>query len=219
MTNGFIIRGSLCLLSLFTTIGSAKAAVVPLNGTFGFTPLGDVSYSGADLEDAVSITLPSMELINTVPAIYNGNPNDFFSGPASISLGAQVAIAPLTLNMPVISGSFSSVSFINFLDIPGSGTPGDHFDFDLLELEKTSSGPSSLNLYGTGILHDSQGHFADTPGIISIAFTQTGQIGAVNASFSVATSSVPEPGTITTGAFAIAFLLIGSVCWSRRSAH
>ena len=182
-----------------------------LSGTFGFTPVGTITYSGTDLEHASSVSFPSTEIVNTVPETYNGGPNDFFTGGSMIPLLSQVTLTALNLSLPALFGSFTTVNNPDFLTISGGTAPNDRFDFDLVELMKTSNGSASLDIFGRGILHDTQGVFADTPGLLSIAFTQTGQNGAVNASFSVATSAVPEPGTFFAGFSALAIFLVASL--------
>ena len=203
----WVLLGAACL--------QVKAAM-PLSGTFGFTPIGTVTYSGSTLGQAASVTLPVLDIVNTVPPTYQGAANDFYSGAGSIPLLSHVIIDPSTLNLPSIFGSFVSVNYLNFLTISDGTSPANRYDFSLLGLMKTSNGASDLEVYGQGILHDTQGVFADTAGILSIAFTQTGQSGAVNASFSVATSAVPEPGTFAVGVFAAALVILGIPVCARR---
>jgi hypothetical protein len=203
-----ICRGkNMCLrstVSLFLLLFAAvplKGAVL-LNGTFGFAPVGTVTYNGASLGEAESVKLPSTEIVNTVPLMYNRSPNDFYSGPNRIPLLSYVSIDPLTLQLPSVGGSFVSVNYLNFLVVSDGTTPAGRYDFNLVELMKTSAGGSDLEVYGQGILHDTQGIFADTPALLSIAFTQPGSGGAVNASFSLASTTVPEPGTVAAGVIA-----------------
>lgn len=196
------------LMLLNATCGQTQAAVA-LNGTFGFTPIGTITYSGSNLGQADSVTFPGIEVVNTVPPTYNGAANDFSSGAAGIPLLSHVTINPSSLNLPSVSGTFIPVSDVNFLVISDGTSPADRFDFSLLGLMKTSSGPSDLEVYGEGILHDTQGVFSDTTGLLGIAFTQSGSSGAVNASFSVATSVVPEPGTMAAGCLAVGCVLLG----------
>lgn len=208
----------LCLLLGTGLLSRAGAAVVDLNGTFGFTPVGEITYTGPSLAQAGSIVLPSLELVNTVPANYGGRVNDFAAGPSSIALGSSINLnnGNGTLTLPSVQGVFTSVNFPDFLRISSGTTPANRYDFDLLELMTTSNGFSTLNVSGLGVLHDSLGIFADTPGIISIAFTQTGLGGAVNASFSVA-SAVPEPGTFAAGLCALGSVVFYGLARNRRS--
>ena len=204
---------------LFLAAGPWEAsAALALNGTFGFTPIGTISYSGLNLGQADSVTLPATEVVNTVPITYDGAANDFYAGSSAIPLLSHLAVNPSTLTLPSVWGSFVPRGYVNFLVISDGTNPNNRYDFSLLSLMKTSNGPSDLEVYGEGILHDTQGVFADTTGLLSIAFTQTGQNGAVNASFSVATSVVPEPGTLVAGCFAFGWVLIGSFAYGRRSA-
>src|SRR5260221_4347465 len=76
------------------------AAAVALNGTFGFTPIGNISYSGPNLGQADSVTLPATEVVNTVPATYNGVANDFYAGSSAIPLLSHLEVNPLTLSLP-----------------------------------------------------------------------------------------------------------------------
>jgi hypothetical protein len=204
------------LLVLLITAGAtccANAAVEAISGTFGFTPVGDITYTGADLQQASAVTFPSLEVVNTVPAAYNGSANDFATGASSIPLGSFVTInnGNGTLTLPAVQGVYTPAIYPNFLGISNGTTPSDRFDFDLVELMRTSSGSSSLDVFGMGILHDTLGIFSDTPGLISIAFSQSGQGGAVNASFSVASTVVPEPGTLVAGLCALGFVLLCSL--------
>jgi len=207
----------ICSLLLLVGACANTNAAVELNGTFGFTPIGDIAFSGTDLEHASSVTFPSTEVVNTVPSTYNGSPNDFFAGTTGIPILSHVTLSPLTLSLSALSGSFSAVNYPAFLEVSSGTAPNNRYDFDLLELMKTSNGSSSLDIYGKGILRDTQGVFADTPGLFSIAFTQTGQGGAINGSFSIATTAVPEPGTFLAGFCALGFLLLGSFTWAKRS--
>lgn len=204
----------LCLLGF--GVSESKAAVT-LNGTFGFIPIGTVTYTGTSLGEADSVNLPATEMVNTVPANYGGAANDFYTGSAAIPLLSHVTVNPLTLGLPSVWGSFMAASEPNFLLISDGTSPANRFDFSLVELMKTSSGASDLELYGQGVLHDTQGIFADTPGQISIAFTQTSQTSAVNVSFSVATSVVPEAGTLTAGCVAAGLALLEFVNLARKS--
>ncbi len=215
------------LFSVFmaaTTCFPAKAAVDV--GTFGFVPIGDITYTGLDLEHATSVTLPANSValptasgfVNTVPQFYNGNPNYFYSGANSIPLLSLGNINIHQLNPPVldlsaIGGSYSAVGLGDFLILT---TPFDTYRFDLEELLRTSSDPLSLILYGTGTLFDANG--SSVPGSISMAFTQTTLSSAVNASFTLATAAVPEPGTIGAGCCALGFLLLAGLRRAGRSA-
>lgn len=189
--------------------GDRLYAAMALDGTFGFVPVGTISYSGPNLGQAASVTLPTIEIVNTVPASYNGNPNDFYSGPASIPVLSQVSVSPLTFSLPSQWGSFVAVNYPNFLAISDQTNPSDRFDFSLVDLMKTSGGASDLEIFAQGILHDSSGVFADTPGLLSISLSQAGSGATVNASFSVATSAVPEPGTLAEGGLALGLALAG----------
>jgi hypothetical protein len=182
-------------------------AAVEINGTFGFTPIGTISYSGPNLGQSDSVTLPATEVVNTVPVSYNGIANDFYAGSSSVPLMSQVAVNPLTLILPAVWGTFVQSDYVNFLTISDGTTPNNRYDFSLHNLMKASSGGGDLELYGEGVLHDTQGVFADTTGLLSIAFTQA-QSGAVNASFSIATSVVPEPGTFAAGCFTLGFVMV-----------
>ncbi|HLH56761.1 MAG TPA: hypothetical protein VKY92_24460 [Verrucomicrobiae bacterium] len=184
-------------------------AAVALNGTFGFTPVGSITYSGPDLGQADSISLPATEIVNTVPANYNGSLNDFYSGPAAIPLLSHVNLGALTLSLPAQSGTYTPVNYPNFLVISDQTNPADRFDFTLIELMRASSSSSDLEVYAQGILHDSSGVFSDTSGLLSITFTQAGPGAAVNASFSVASTAVPEAGTIASGCVALGVSILG----------
>ena len=194
-------------------------AALALNGTFGFTPIGTIGYTGSNLGQAGSATIPVTEVVNTVPATYNGTANDFYNGSGAIPLLTHIGVNPLTLTLPSMSGSFVPSTYLNFLTISDGTSPNNRYDFSLLALMKTSNGPSDLEVYGEGILHDTQGIFADTSGLLSIAFTQAGQNGAANASFSFATSVVPEPGTFLAGCFGVGCVLLGSFAFGRRRAR
>jgi hypothetical protein len=217
---GLFIFQQLALCSvLFVAVGCWEAdAAVALSGTFGFTPIGTITYSGANLGLADSVTLPATEVVNTVPATYNGVANFFYAGASAIPLLSHLAVNPSTLSLPTVWGSFTPSSYLNFLVISDGTSPNNRYNFSLLDLMKTSNGSSDLEVYGQGMLHDTLGVFADTPGLLSIAFTQTGPTGAVNASFSVATSIVPEPGTLVAGCFALGWVLIGFFAYGRNSA-
>jgi hypothetical protein len=208
------------LFSLILVVGASfsATAAVEMNGTFGFVPFGDITYTGSDLAHASSVSLPANELVNTVPQFFNGKANDFFSAASAIPTFSQVTLNlsksdPLSLDLSMIGGSFSTASLANFIiaSTPALGhngtTPGDRYSFELLEIMKSTSTGYPLYISGIGVLHDSAGQYLDTPAALNIGFTQT-ESGTINASLTVATTAVPEPGTIATGCCALGFLLL-----------
>ena len=209
------VRLAVCSLLLASGVGlEARAAMI--YGTFGFVPLGNVTYSGPDLGDATSLGLPEHGLINTIPDSYNGNPNDFSAaGAAVLNLLSQVDLSSLVLPLTGVVPAGDFLSFSADTSFASGTTPSDRYDFDLQTLTKTSSGSSSLNLSGTGVLVDTIHGFANTPALLSLALTQSAPGGAINVSFSLATAVVPEPGTVGAAAAALAMCVLLAGCFIR----
>src|SRR5579872_2040583 len=77
---------------------SAQAALIPGNGSFGYAPfqIGNtpaVSFTGASLGAATSVTISATEVVNSVTDPYLGNPNNL-----GVSVLDSVGVSPLTLS-------------------------------------------------------------------------------------------------------------------------
>jgi hypothetical protein len=177
-------------------VGLAASAVASqaafINGTLGISPIGTVTYTGADLGDATSVTVSSLEIVNTTPTTYNSINNDFAVG--SYSVSTYPAFTLVNISTTTLTSSLSGISsFLTF-----NSTSGDTYKFNLSSWTTSSSGANNLSFEGTGTLYDSQGHFLSTTTKISASFTTTGD-GAVNGSFTLSTVPVPEPATFIAG--------------------
>ena len=174
----------------FAAISAASVAQAGLaNATFGYVPLGNTTFSGATLGSATDITIPAAEVVNTVPPLYQGLPNDFVG---LVNLGDTVTVNPLTLS--TTSGAVSLNNYLQF-----TTADGNRFSFSMTGINWSSTGSGNLSFQATGTFHDSAGVFGDNAAQLSGAFTQSAPGAAVNASFTFSTppaTSVPEPGSM-----------------------
>jgi hypothetical protein len=206
-STGWKVLGELTVAVAMLAGGDASAD--PLNGTFGYVPIGSTTFTPpGNIGTATSVTIPSTEIVNTIPTTFLGNPNAFFAGPASFSLGASVTVNPLTLNpMHVGDGMFhpeNHPGYLTFADGTGGTTPANRFVFSMTSIRWASSGPQELDFAALGTLHDTAGVFADQTSDVSGSFTQTVAGGSINASFTFETpagitppTGVPEPASLT----------------------
>ncbi|HXB71388.1 MAG TPA: PEP-CTERM sorting domain-containing protein [Candidatus Acidoferrales bacterium] len=197
------------VLLAFSTVGMASP--VSPNATFGFIPLGTVTISpGANLLTATSITLPSSELINTVPPTAFGITNDFAG---LLAPGDVTALNPLTLNL-----TSGPVAMPNLIQFPGS----DRFSFspatEQVVFTPGAAGASAVSVFFLGTFHDTTNVFSDAPASVALSFNQPAVGGALNGSATFSTppqafiSSVPEPGSM----FLLSSALVGLVLFGRK---
>ncbi len=179
------------LIGLTSAAGTAQAGLV-MNGTFGFGPFGNLSYTaaGAPISAATTITIPARELVNTVPDNYLGNPNLLV--PLVIP-GDAVTVTPLTLN--TVSGADVITSYLTF-----TTADGNRFQYNMASIVWTTSASSNLSFNSLGTFHDTAGTYNDAAASLSGSFTQTGgPSGTVNGSFTFATppapAGAPEPAS------------------------
>ena len=201
--------GMAALAVAVVLLAGGDASADPLNGTFGYVPIGSTTFAPpGDIGTATSVTIPSTEIVNTIPATFLGNPNAFFSGPASYSTGANVTVSPLTLNpMGVNDHTFHPEvlpAYLTFASGTGGSTPANRFVFSMSSIRWNSSGPQELDFAALGTVHDTAGIFTDQTSDISGSFTQTTMGGSVNASFTFETpatisaaTAAPEPASLT----------------------
>jgi hypothetical protein len=189
-------------------LAGGNASADPLSGTFGYVPIGSTTFMPpGNIGSATSVTIPATEQVNTIPSTFLGNPNAFFSGPASFMLGANVTVTPLTLGPTNINdGLFHPLilaGYLTFAHGTGGTTPTDRFVFSVSSIRWNSSGPQELDFAALGTVHDTAGVFMDQASDLSGSFTQTVMGGSVNASFTFETpaqitpTGVPEPASLT----------------------
>ena len=186
-------------------LAGGKASAEMINGTFGYVPIGTTTFTPpGNVGTAISVTIPSAEIVNTIPTTFLDKPNDFFSGPASFAVGNSVTVNPLTLSpMFVNDGLFHPEVLSGYLTFASGTTPADRFVFDMSSIRWASSGPQELDFAALGTLHETAGVFMDQAADISGSFTQTTQGGSVNASFmfespaTIDPTAVPEPTSLT----------------------
>lgn len=155
-----------------------------INGTFGWVPpANSVSFAGSVLGSATSVTIPAVEMINALPPLYLGQPNDFAG---LLTLGANLSVIPTNPVAHIGDGFFPDLepAYAEFL--------GTRFEFDLASIEWSSSRPTNLSLLADGSLIDHLGLFDPTAVQISGSFTTTGS-GAINGSFTLTTTPVATP--------------------------
>lgn len=199
------------LVGLSSAAGTAQAGLV-INGTFGYVPIGDIAYTptNASISTATTVTIPSSEVVNTVPLTYLGQPNNLVG---LVSPGDGVTVDPLVL--PTISGPSFISNYMTFTIDDGS-----RFEYDMVSIIWTSSAVSNLSFNSQGTFRDTLGVYDPAAASLSGSFTQTGgDTGTVNASFTFASppspSAVPEPGS-----FVLMLGMFGGVgalgLWNRR---
>ena len=172
------------LLLAFSSLGTAGLVA---NGTFGFIPVGTVGSDNSDLLSSTTITMPGIELINTIPPTAFGNPNDFVG---LLSTGDTVTLSPLTLSLT--TGDAPAVNILVF----SSGTsPVGRFTFSAAT-ENISFTPSTraVSLYFLGTFHDTQGVYDDAAASLTISLNQSAPQTTINASGTFSTPPVPDTG-------------------------
>jgi hypothetical protein len=182
----------------FATLASASPAAP--NATFGFVPIGTISLSpGNDLLTATSITLPGDLMVNTLPALAFGLPNDFVG---VFLAGDTVTQSPLTLSL-----TGPSTPLPDLLEF--STAIANRFTFSAAT-ETLSFSPStrSVALYFLGTFHDTASVFADAPASLTLSFDQSAANTAIDGSgtFSVPPGTppgLPEPATMILTASAL----------------
>jgi hypothetical protein len=184
---------------------AALGALIAPNAIFGFAPLGSTTFVGTAMGSATSVTLPSVEFVNTVPATFNGVANSFAVAPNNLPVSFSpldsVTMAPLTLNLPTISyGTPATPVWVpdavsDFLVFGSSATPANRYSFDLTSWSATAASASatSLLLACTGVFHDAGGVFSDAPASLSFGFSGSNGSANVSASF----AATPEPATLS----------------------
>ena len=151
-STGWKVLGELTVAVAMLAGGDASAD--PLNGTFGYVPIGSTTFTPpGNIGTATSVTIPSTEIVNTIPTTFLGKPNDFFSGPASFALGNSVTVNPLTLSpMFVNDGLFHPEVLSGYLTFASGTTPADRFVFDMSSIRWASSGPQELDFAALGTI-------------------------------------------------------------------
>lgn len=201
-----LTRKLLTTLALVAGLALAnRADAAPINGTLGYVPIGETTIdAGTTVGTTNTLTVPGTLIINSLPALYLGSPNDFVG---LVSLGDAVTQSPLSLDVSAgPGGDIAGVPFNNFVVFG----PGGRFEFDLTSGTLSSTGALNLGYYGTGMIHDTLGIFDDQIASLSFAATQDGIGSAVNISFTLSTPpaprGVPEPGTVAMALTAFAGL-------------
>ncbi len=178
-------RVSLVFIALLAFIGvilSAQAAQATLlNGSFAYNGFGSPSYTGGNLHTATSVTFVSLNMATSAGS------GDL--APVLPLLSTDVHLNPLTLPVSNINGSPLSVSYLDFLSF-GSGN---RFQFDMTQVTFSSPDSGYLNIYGTGIVHDTLGTYSDTSAETRISFNANG---SVTYGGTFATSAVPIPAAL-----------------------
>ena len=175
---------------------SGVALAIPANATFGFTPIGNITADNIDLLLATTLTLPSLELVGTVPTQNFGIANDFFcptpgSSTQCVDIGNTVSLNPLTLNL-----STGPVSLPQML-IFSSGNGG-RYQFSATSSQVSSDSTTrSVALYFLGTFHDTDPTtpFDDGPASLSFAFTQSAPNSTIGAVATFSTPPAPPTGT------------------------
>jgi len=167
---------------------AANANGIAPYGTFGYVPFGtSPTFTGTSVGAATSVTFPALELINTTPTPYLGNPNIFVT-----LLDTPVTVSPLTLTVANINGSPVSYGITDYLTWDSG-----RYVFDLTSGTWSSSASGTLAFEGLGTFFDNGNVYSNSPAEISFAFTQVGSgIANVSATFEVPPPLVPEPSSL-----------------------
>jgi hypothetical protein len=192
-----MIKGVFLIGALLIAFSSAGLALTTANATFGFAPIGTITANNADLLMATTITLPALNIVNTVPPINVVSPNDFFctgtNTATCVAAGSNVTLNPLTFSLMT-----GPVSLPNFLVFSSSTTPANRYTFSpTSETVAVNSTTRSVSAFFLGTFHDLSGTFADNGADVSFSFTQAAVSGTVNGSGTFSTPPIPEPTTLT----------------------
>jgi hypothetical protein len=188
-TGALAIAGS---VAAFGFAGTAQAA--QLNSNIGYIPIGDVSYTGANLAGATSVTFPVTNFVNTNQPLYLGLANDFFSGPLAVAIMSAVTLTPLTFDLTAPDGVAGGGAFtVTFTTASGLAT------FTATSFTTATATSNTLDLYINGTTTGNG--FDPSPTSLLVNLNQVGGPGGVvNASTTFAspptTTNVPEPSTI-----------------------
>ena len=187
---------SLAALSLVVLApGLAQAQTV--NGTFGFVPLGRITYTGQSLDTATTVTIPNSAIVNNVDGTtYLGNPNQFNGGAFALTLGQPVTWSGAGSSITIPASSNPTIFGSPFLTFVAGGETFDYSITQVTSFVGTSTLPGASLAFDTlGVLTSSG--TTHQLALLSGSFTQTGPGAAVNGSFTFSTPlSVPEPSSV-----------------------
>ena len=185
------VAGSLALVS--------AAGAAQINATMGIGSVGNITFTDlpgfTDLGHAASVTIPALEIVSSLPTLFNGNPNNFIP---FVNLLDHVIVNPLALSLHPAMG-FEP----NFVTVDG-------FTFTLTSMTSSSSGAGNVELDGWGSL---MGHgYAPTPAEFSAAFTRTLSGGAVGGTLTLSAPvmavGVPEAASLLVGLAPLGLLVV-----------
>ncbi|MDE8344335.1 MAG: PEP-CTERM sorting domain-containing protein [Acidocella sp.] len=193
MKKALLVAGVMALSGLASSTALA-GTMAQTFGTFTIAAFGTVTSAptGSPLSSITSFTLPTTEVVSSVPSTYFGNPNAFVG---ILTQGQAVTFSPYTVPVPT-SGSTETLNYANFLTFG----PSNQYTFTLNTLS-SSSANGGLVLQGLGTFSDSMGALGTMlPSELSFSLSQTNSQGAtaISTTFSVPPSltNVPEPGSL-----------------------
>ena len=173
---------SLAALGLFVMASGANAQIY---GTFGFVPVGTLTANSSALNNATSITVPALEIVNTADTTYLGHTNAFAG-----LLGSTITLSTTTMsNSPATNlGITFTANAITYTFTP---TTSVHL------VGSTGTAGNFLTFSEDGTL--SAASFTSQNAQLAGSFSQTGNGGTVNGNFTFSTpppTSTPEPGAV-----------------------
>lgn len=202
------------LLVAVAAASPAHAVSTEAFGSFGLTPLGNLSVSGGSSSDittgTTSITLPgvSAAIVNAIATTYLGHSTNL-----SLTYGEAPTFSSTTISVP---------NGIATVDL--SVTLGTYvFNYTKEETEQLTASSQShagnISLLFNGTFTDTSGQLASGSADMSVSLTQSAPGSSINASFSLDTPKsltlVPEP--ISIALFGTGVLGLGLVRRPRRS--
>jgi hypothetical protein len=192
------------LAAIVTMAATPSHALTIANGSFGFVPVGALSVNTTDITALTASKLyPGTQTINTIDAVFLGNPNNL-----GVALSSAIGVNPLTL--PFAPGTGTTIGLAPNVTITTAN--GLTFTFTTEEtlnrIPTTATvpgGPGNAGFIAEQLVGTLTGAPAGTfelgtPAIIAQNCNQSAIGGAINCSDTLSVAStlttVPEPASL-----------------------